>query len=110
MLLSGLVFPGIGHMVLEQYRRGSILMLIALTAMSAIIKIAFDQAQTIVDRIASGEIPLDSIQVSELIASSSAASDGVVSKIPVIVFVVCWLVGVIDSYRAGAARKNSVCD
>ncbi len=49
-LLSGLVFPGIGHFVLKQYLRGSILMLVALMAMSAIVRIVFQQAQAIVDR------------------------------------------------------------
>jgi len=37
-LLSGLIFPGIGHIVLKQYVRGSILALVALLAVSAMVK------------------------------------------------------------------------
>jgi hypothetical protein len=36
-LLSGLVFPGVGHMVLKRFLRGSILMLSALTALLVIV-------------------------------------------------------------------------
>jgi hypothetical protein len=58
-LLSGLIFPGIGHIVLKQYLRGSILALVTLLAVSAMVKVAFQRAQTIVDRVVSGEIPLE---------------------------------------------------
>jgi hypothetical protein len=40
-LLSGLIFPGIGHMVLKQYLRGSVLMFSALAAFSVIVTRVF---------------------------------------------------------------------
>ena len=40
VLLSGLVFPGLGHIFLKQYLRGSILVLIALATASVIIRFA----------------------------------------------------------------------
>jgi len=57
-LLSGLIFPGIGHMVLKQYLRGSVLMLSALAAFSVIVTRVFQRALTIVDRINSGDVPV----------------------------------------------------
>ncbi len=106
-LLSGLIFPGIGHIVLKQYRRGSMLMLVALVAMSAIVKIAFQQAQAIVDRVVSGEASLDAGVISELLADSSNDADGLVSSISMVVFIACWLFGIIDSYRVGVALQES---
>ena len=105
-LLSGLVFPGIGHFVLKQYVRGSILMLVALIAMSAIVRIVFQQAQAIVDRVVSGEIPLETGAISELVANSSNDSDSLIPSISVIVFFACWLIGIIDSYRVGMALEK----
>ncbi len=105
-LLSGLIFPGIGHIVLRQYLRGSILMLAALVATSAIVKIAFRRAQAIVDRVVSGEIPLETGAISELVAGSPNNSDDLISSISVIVFFACWLIGIIDSYRVGAALEE----
>ena len=106
VLLSGLVFPGIGHFVLKQYVRGSILMLVALVAMSAIVRILFQQVQAIVDRVVSGEIPLETGVISELVANSSNDSDSLIPSISVIVFFACWLIGIIDSYRVGMALEK----
>lgn len=100
-LLSGLIFPGVGHFVLKQYLRGSLLMLPALIAMSAIMKIAYQQAQAIVDRVVSGEIALEAGAISELVANSSNDSDSLISNISMLVFLACWLFGIVDSYRIG---------
>lgn len=100
-LLSGLIFPGVGHIVLKQYLRGSLLMLPALIAISAMIKIAYQRAQAIVDRVFSGEVSLEAGAISELVANSSNDSDSLVSNISMLVFLVCWLIGIIDSYRIG---------
>jgi len=100
-LLSGLIFPGIGHFVLKSYLRGSLLMLPALIAMSAIMKIAYQQAQAIVDRVVSGEIALEAGAISELVANSSNDSDSLISNISMLVFLACWLFGIVDSYRIG---------
>ena len=100
-LLSGLVFPGIGHFVLKQYVRGSILMLTALIAMSVVIRIVFQQAQAIVDRVVSGEIALDAAAISTVVAEPSSNSDSFVSSVAITVFLACWLIGIIDSYRIG---------
>jgi hypothetical protein len=105
-LLSGLIFPGIGHVFLKRYLRGSILMLPALVALSVIVKAAFQQAQAIVDRVVSGEIPLETAAISKLVAESSNDSDSLMSSISVFVFVACWLIGIIDSYRIGAALEE----
>ena len=105
-LLSGLIFPGIGHIVLKQYLRGSILALVTLLAVSAMVKVAFQRAQTIVDRVVSGEIPLETGAISELVANSSNDSDSLVPSISVIVFFACWLIGIIDSYRVGMALEK----
>jgi hypothetical protein len=105
-LLSGLIFPGIGHIVLKQYLRGSILALVTLLAVSAMVKVAFQRAQTIVDRVVSGEIPLETGAISELVANSSNDSDSLVPSISVMVFFACWLIGIIDSYRVGMALEK----
>ena len=105
-LLSGLVFPGTGHLVLKQYLRGSILLLTALIAMSVIVRIIFQQAQAIVDRVVSGEIPLETAAISELVAGASGDSNSYISSVAMTVFLACWLIGIIDSYRVGIALEK----
>ena len=105
-LLSGLVFPGIGHIVLKQYLRGSVLMLFALAALSVIVTRVFQRALTIVDRINSGDIPVDTGAIAEMVSNSTSGAGSFIENTAVIVFGACWLIGIIDSYRLGVAQEK----
>ena len=105
-LLSGLIFPGIGHIVLKQYLRGSVLMLSALAAFSIVVTRVFQRALAIVDRVNSGEIPVDTGAIAEMVSNSTSGADGFIENIAVVVLVTCWLIGIIDSYRLGVAQEK----
>lgn len=105
-LLSGLVFPGIGHMVLKQYVRGSVLMISALVALSVIVTSVIQRAMIIVDRINSGDIPIETDAIAEMVSNSANGVDSLAESIAVIVLGACWLIGIIDSYRLGAAQQK----
>jgi len=106
-LLSGLVFPGIGHMVLKQYLRGSVLILSALLAVSSIVTAAIKRALIVVDHINSGEIPIETRAITEAIANSAGGADSLIVNISLIILGACWLIGIIDSYRLGIAQEES---
>ncbi len=105
-LLSGLVFPGIGHIVLKQYLRGSALMISALIASSVIVTVVIQRALTIVDRINSGDIPVETGAIAEMVSNSTYGADSLIENISVIVLGACWLIGIIDSYRLGIAQAK----
>jgi hypothetical protein len=105
-LLSGLIFPGVGHMVLKQYFRGFALMLPALVALSVIVTRVFQQALTIVDRNNSGDMPVDSGAIAEIVSNSTGRADSLVESTAVIVLGACWLLGIIDSYRLGVSQEE----
>ena len=105
-LLSGLIFPGIGHMVLKQYLRGSILMLSALAAFSVIVTRLLQRALTIVDRINTGDVPVETGAIAELVSISASGADSFIENTAVIVLGACWLIGIIDSYRLGVAQEK----
>jgi hypothetical protein len=105
-LLSGLVFPGIGHIVLKQYLRGSALVLSALVAFLIVVTRVFQRALTIVDRISSGEIPVETGAIAEMVSNSTSGADSFIENMAVIVLGVCWLIGIIDSYRLGVAQEK----
>ena len=104
-LQSGLIFPGVGHMVLKQYLRGSVLMLSALAALSVIVTRAFQRALIVVERINSGDIPVEIGAIAEMASNSTSGADSLVESSAVIVLGACWLIGIIDSYRLGAAQE-----
>ncbi len=88
-------------MILKQYLRGSILMLSALIAVSVIVTKAINQALTIVDKINTGEIPVEAGAIIELVSKSSSGAEGSILNIAALVVGACWLIGIIDSYRLG---------
>lgn len=105
-LLSGLVFPGAGHMWLQQYLRGWVLMLSALIASSLIIRNIFQHALTIVDRINSSDILANTGAIAEMVANSASHTNGLAENTAMIVLLACWLIGIIDSFRLGAAEEK----
>jgi hypothetical protein len=105
-LLSGLVFPGIGHIVLKRYLRGSVLMASTLIALSVIVTSAVRQALAVVDKVNSGELTLDTGAIAELVATSSSGAEGSIINIAMLVIAVCWVIGIVDSYRIGKAQET----
>ena len=105
-LLSGLVFPGVGHMVLKQYLRGSVLMLSALVALSVIVTKTIKQALTIVDRINSGEIPVEAGAITELASIPTSGTDASILNIAALVIGAVWIIAVVDSYRLGIIQEK----
>ena len=105
-LFSGLVFPGLGHLILKQYLRGSILMLSGLIALSVIVAIAVNRALAVVERIDSGEIALETGAITELASSSVSGADSATANIAFAVLFACWLFGIFDSYRLGKKQDQ----
>ena len=105
-LLSGLIFPGIGHIVLKQYLRGSILILFTLISLSVFVTVAVRRALSIVDSINGGEIPVESEAITELVSNFISSADNLIVNISLIVVGACWVVGIIDSYRLGITQEK----
>lgn len=103
-LLSGLVFPGLGQVVLKRYRRGVVLMFIVLACLSIVVVKAVQQAFSILKRIelAGGTINMDAI--SNAVTQSSTNSDSLVFNSILLLIIVCWILGVVDAYRIGKKR------
>jgi uncharacterized membrane protein YccF (DUF307 family) len=105
-LLSGLILPGTGHLMLKQRTRGIALMAASLIALWVIVRVAWQQAMSIVDRINSGDIALDTGAISDAVSSQGAGTDGLVLNIAWLVLLACWLAGMIDSYRLGVEQDK----
>ncbi len=93
-------------MVLKQYLRGSVLMFSALVAFSVIVTRVFQRALTIVDRINSGDIPVETGAIAEMVANSTSGADSLVENTAMVVLGACWLIGIIDSYRLGVMQEK----
>ncbi len=81
-------------------------MLSALVAFSVIVTRVFQRALIIVDRINSGDIPIETGAIAELVSNSTIGVDSFIENTAVIVLAACWLIGIIDSYRLGVAQEK----
>jgi TM2 domain-containing membrane protein YozV len=104
-LLSGLVFPGVGHLYLKRYVRGILLAAAAAVLSYFIISVAINTAFDIAGKIQSGDVPLNAASISNLVSRDTQGSENS-SDIATIALFALWLIGIIDSYRAGRAREK----
>lgn len=100
-LLSALVFPGTGHVLLKRYVAGFSLIIIALAASYFLIYSLVNQALEIADKIKSGETSPNLSVIFELLSHQSASAEVQSINTSMVVLLVAWLVGVVDSYRVG---------
>ncbi len=106
-LISALVFPGGGHFYLKKHIVGALLTGISLVCLYLVISTAMEAAQVISLKIQSGEIPLDIARIRAEIYKQSAASGSATTKIATWLLGICWLVGIVDSFRLGRQRGQA---
>lgn len=104
-LLSGLVFPGIGHLYLKRYVHGVILSGGAASALYYIVSGVVSTALEVAEKIQGGGVPLDIGAITELVSQQSSGAEQP-TNVAMIALVVCWVVGVADSYRQGRAYEK----
>ncbi len=100
-LISAFVCPGGGHFYLKQYTTGTLISVAMLSGLLYLLNQAVERANQISDRILSGELPLDLSVIYPLITQEPPPSQASMINIATMVFVIAWIVGVIDSYRVG---------
>ena len=103
-LLSGLVFPGLGQLVLRQYRRGVLIMLAVLISLSVIVIEIVQQALDILEKIELQGDAIDITAISNAAAVESAQSGSAMVNILMLFVAVCWLAGTVDAYRIGRKK------
>ena len=105
-LLSAFIFPGLGHIYLKKYVAAVLLAGSTLAGIYYIISTVIEKAYEITEQIQRGEVSLDSTEIAELLSQQSAADVQMMNAMTIVV-VICWLIGIVDSYRVGHLRDQS---
>ena len=100
-LLSGLVFPGVGHLVLKRYVQGAILIVVSLVAMWLLVTGTVNRAMDVVDRIESGDVAMDSASIQAAVSDAGNAAGFTAEDASAYVLLIAWLVGIADCIRLG---------
>ena len=98
-LLSAFIYPGAGHFFLKKYIQSVILAGITSSAVYYLVSKSVEKALQIVEKIENGEIPPDVATITELISKQSMGADAQSLDTATLIIGVCWLIGIIDSYR-----------
>ena len=77
-----------------------------MAALSVIVTKAINQALTIVDRINSGEIPVEAGAIIELASMPNSSAEDSILNIAAIVVGAVWIIGIVDSYRLGIIQEK----
>jgi len=100
-LFSALIFPGSGHFLLKKHIRGFLLAAVCLGCVYVLLSVAIEKAQAISVKIQSGEIPLDLVRITEEVSKQAASGGTELASVSTYILGICWLAGIIDSYRIG---------
>jgi hypothetical protein len=106
-LLSAFVFPGVGHLYLKKYMSGVLLAGASFAAIYYLIAKSVERAFEISEKIQSGDVPLDVQAITALVTQQTSGTDVILLNIATTALFVCWLIGIIDSYRVGRVRDKN---
>lgn len=109
MLWSGLVFPGLGQLVLKYYKRG-IALALATAACSYVLvaKVAnaIQQAMAIVDKIDFSSGVVDVQAITTAVSEADKASGSGATQFVVWILLILWLIGMVDAYVMGRRKDR----
>jgi len=100
-LLSGLVFPGLGQIILKHYKRGIVLVVVTLVLMVLFMIYAVNQALQILDRIVVEGGAIDIGTVSDIAVRTDTTSGSMMINFILMLLLGCWLFGIVDAYLIG---------
>ena len=102
--LSGVVFPGLGQVILRHYIRGAVIMVTVLVSLSVVIVIAVQNALAILEKIGSEGDAINTSTIWKAATQASTASEGLVFKLLLLLIIFCWIIGTVDAYRIGKKK------
>lgn len=100
-VLSGLVLPGLGQIVLKCYIRGALLMLASLACLAVLIAEAVELAKAVIGKIDLLNAAIDPVALLAEVSRATATSSGWPVKAASWLLMFLWLGGAVDAYLLG---------
>lgn len=100
-LLSGLVFPGMGHIFLKQYRRGTAIIIISLVCLVVMTVNMIQKTMVVLEKLQLEGGVIDIEKITQLVSQSSQHSDNFLFNLALILMSISWIFGIVDAYNIG---------
>ncbi len=101
---SGLIFPGLGQIILKHYKRGAVIMITVLVGMSVFIVKTVQHALDILEKIQSQGGAISMSTISNAVTQASTTSGNLTFNLVLLLVILCWIIGVVDAYRIGKIK------
>jgi hypothetical protein len=95
-LISALVFPGLGHLVLRKGARGLLFIVPAALAVIYLLRSVLQLLDRIMDDINRGALALDPVAILERV--NAAGIDNAATNLASLVCIVCWAGSIADAF------------
>lgn len=106
LLLSALVFPGVGHYSLNKNRHCAVIVSAAMVCLYIIFSKIISKAQEIAEKIQTGEIAIDIEAISQELHSHAFSGDIQQINFALAGLIFIWLFAIVDSYRLGLKQDK----
>lgn len=103
-LVSALIFPGLGHLVLRRAARGCLFIVPAAAAVLYLLRSVMQLADRIGADINSGALALDPVAILERVHASGVDNAG--ANLAGAVCIACWLGSIADALWLGRRQAN----
>jgi TM2 domain-containing membrane protein YozV len=100
-LFSGLVFPGLGQVVLKHYKRGIVLMFTVFAILMVIVIKAVQDALTVLEMIELEGGVVDMQTITDAATQAASTFDSGIYNLGFWLVVICWIFGILDAYKIG---------
>jgi hypothetical protein len=106
VLFSLLVFPGAGHFLLRKWKWGLFFLIATFAPVCYVVIYAYNRAQSIMDRIITGEIPMDPAVIRTLIYEKPTGTETFLLGIAHVVLLACWLSAVGHAWMKAKSQET----
>lgn len=104
-LLSGLVFPGVGHLYLRRWVTGALLAGIASYALYTMVSVVLRVARDVAREVESGAVAANVEALTQRVAQQMSGSEQATS-IASWVLLTCWITGIVGAYLQGRRETS----
>lgn len=101
VLLSALIFPGAGQIVLTRYGRGALFFAFSFISGLLCITAVVRQAVVILQQIAAKGEVITFPKILNITGQASTSASSLFLKVSFFAFLCCWLLAVVDAWRIG---------
>ena len=106
MLLSALLYPGVGHYFLKRYVKCGLFVFAFSIPLIFVLNDVIDKANQVVEKITSGEIPLNSDAITVSISNLMTETNAQELNINIYVMIFIWIIAIADAYLVSKQTSN----